>query len=180
MPLKSTDDDAILVRAARTDTEAFALLYDRYIQRLYHYCHYRTNNARDAEDLTSQVFLAAMEAFPRYRQDGHFAAWLFTIARNKVADHYRRAADPSLEQAVLRPADSDPAGEAESSQQREALLRAVRELDEEEQELIRLRYAAGLSFAEIGSALHKSEGAAKKMLYRLLERLKSGMEAGDE
>jgi RNA polymerase sigma-70 factor (ECF subfamily) len=175
-----SQDDSALVRAAQTDAEAFALLYDRYVQRLYHYCYHRTNNVRDAEDLTSQIFLAAMEAFPRYRQDGHFAAWLFTIARNKVVDHYRRAADLSLDEAVLPPAHSDLTGEAESSQQRESLLRAVRDLGEEEQELIRLRYAAGLSFPEIGRALHKSEEAAKKMLYRLLERLKSGMEVGHE
>jgi RNA polymerase sigma factor (sigma-70 family) len=173
-----SQDDPALVRAARTDAEAFARLYDRYVQRLYHYCYHRTNNVRDAEDLTSQVFLAAMEAFPHYRQDGHFAAWLFTIARNKVVDHYRRAADLPLEEAVLPSAHSDLASEAESSQQRESLLRALRELPEDEQELIRLRYAAGLSFAEIGRALHKSEDAAKKTLYRLLGRLKGEMEAG--
>ena len=175
-----SQDDSALIRVARKDAEAFALLYDRYVQRLYHYCYHRTNNVHDAQDLTSQIFLAAMEAFPRYRQDGHFAAWLFTIARNKVIDHYRRAADLSLEEAALPPVQFDLTGEAESSQQKEALLRAVRDLGEDEQELIRLRYAAGLSFAEIGRALHKSEDAAKKTLYRLLGRLKSGMEAGNE
>jgi len=113
-------DEVALVRAAQTDAEAFAVLYDRYVQRLYHYCHHRTNNARDAEDLTAQTFLAALEGFPRYRQDGHFAAWLFAIARNKVMDYYRRAPNVPLEEAALPPFQADLAGKAEGN----ALARA--------------------------------------------------------
>ncbi len=180
MQFTSARDESALVRAARTDIEGFALLYDRYVQPLYHYCYQRTNNVHDAEDLTSQTFLAALEAFPRYRQDGHFAAWLFKIARNKVTDYYRRASSVPLEEWTLPAHHPDLAGEAEASQQNHALLCAIRALSEDEQELIRLRYVAELPFAEIAKALHKSEDAAKKMLYRLLARLKSQMEAGHE
>ena len=180
MQLTSAQDESALVRAAQTDAEVFALLYDRYVQRLYHYCYHRTNNVHDAEDLTSQTFLAALEAFPTYRRDGHFAAWLFTIARNKVVDHYRRTPNLPLEELTVPPFHSDLAGEAELSQQRAVLMHALRALTDDEQELIRLRYVAGLPFVEIARALHKSEGATKKMLYRLLARLKSQMEAGHE
>jgi RNA polymerase sigma-70 factor (ECF subfamily) len=173
-------DEAALFAAARTDREGFAQLYDRYVQRVYHYCYHLTNNVHDAEDLTSQTFLAALEAFPRYRWDGRFAAWLFTIARSKVVDHFRRAPHVALEDSALPPAHSDPAGETELSQQEGLLLDALRALHEEEQELIALRYVAELPFAEIAKALHKSEEATKKMLYRLLVRLKSQMEAGHE
>ena len=169
-----------MVRAARTDTEAFAQLYDRYVQRLYRYCHHRTDNVRDAEDLTSQVFLAAMEAFPHYRQDGHFAAWLFTIARNKVVDHYRRT--PNLLWTKRRPRPSIPISrtETELSHQKDTLLRLIQALAEDEQELIRLRYVAELPFVEVARALRKTEGATKKMLYRLLKRLRTEMEAAHE
>ncbi len=180
MQVTSAQDESTLVRAARMDTQGFALLYDRYVQPLYHYCYRRTHNIHDAEDLTSQTFLAALEAFPRYRQDGHFAAWLFKIARNKVADYYRGAPSIPLEEWTVSAHHPDLAGAAETSQQNQILLRAIRALSEEEQELIRLRYVAQLPFAEIGKALHKSEDAAKKMLYRLLARLKSRMEAGHE
>ena len=180
MQLIPTEDEPALIRAAQTDAEAFAILYDRYVQRLYHYCYHRTNNVRDAEDLTAQTFLAALEALPHYRQDGHFAAWLFTIARNKVMDFYRRTPHLSLEESTAQPLLSDLAGEAENSQQKEGLLRALRALTEEERELIRLRYAAELPFVEIARSLRKSENATKKMLYRLLGRLKSQMEAEDE
>jgi RNA polymerase sigma-70 factor (ECF subfamily) len=180
MQFTSTQDESVLVRAAKTDTEVFALLYDRYVQPLYHYCYHRTNSVHDAEDLTSQTFLAALEAFPHYRWDGHFAAWLFTIARNKVVDYYRRTPNVPLEESMVPPFHSDLADETEISQQKGILLHAIWALNEDEQELIRLRYVAELSFAEIAKVLHKSEGATKKMLYRLLARLKSQMEAGHE
>lgn len=176
MQLDPSSSETAVVGAAKTDAGAFAILYDRYVQRLYHYCYHRTNNAHDAEDLTSQTFLAALEALPHYRQDGHFAAWLFTIARNKIVDHYRRAPNSRFDESSALPSHSDPAGDAEFSQQRGILLRALSLLADDEQELIRLRYVAELPFAEIARALHKSEGAAKKMLYRLLARLRSQME----
>lgn len=175
-----TEDESALVKAAQVEAEAFAQLYDRYVQRLYHYCYHRTNNVHDAEDLTAQTFLAALEALPHYRQDGHFAAWLFTIARNKVVDYYRRTPNLPLDDSTAQPFLSDLAGEAEISQQKEGLLRALRALTEEEQELIRLRYAAELPFAEIARSLRKSEDSVKKMMYRLLARLKSQVEAEDE
>jgi RNA polymerase sigma-70 factor, ECF subfamily len=175
-----TEDESALVKAAQLEAEAFAALYDRYVQRLYHYCYHRTNNVHDAEDLTAQTFLAALEALPDYRQDGHFAAWLFTIARNKVVDYYRRTPNLPLDDSMAQPFLSDLAMEAEISQQKEGLLRALRALTEEEQELIRLRYVAELPFAEIAKSLRKSEDAIKKRMYRLLARLKSVVEAEDE
>ena len=180
MQFTSAQDELALVRAAATDRGQFALLYDRYAQPLYHYCYHRTGNVHDAEDLTSQTFLAALEALPRYRQDGHFAAWLFTIAHNKIADHYRRASNISLEELLLPPVHADLAGATETSHEKAVLLRALRMLTEDEQELIRLRYVAELPFAEIAGVLHKSEDATKKMLYRLLARLKSQLEAGHD
>ena len=180
MQISQTTDELALVRLAQTDSQAFGALYDRYIQRVYRYCYYRTNNAPDAEDLTAQIFLAALEALPRYRQDSHFAAWLFSIARRKVTDYYRRTPHISLEASTLPPIHTDLAVDLEISQRREHLLRLIQELAEDEQELIYLRYVAELSFAEIGSALRKNEEAVKKSLYRLIARLKRELEADHE
>ena len=180
MQLSRTTDELALVRLAQTDSHAFGALYDRYIQRVYRYCYYRTNNAPDAEDLTAQIFLAALEALPRYRQDGPFAAWLFSIARRKVTDHYRRAPHVPLEEAILPPIHTDLAVDVESSQRREHLLRLIQGLGEQERELIHLRYVAELSFAEIARTIRKSEEAVKKALYRLIARLKRDLEADHE
>jgi RNA polymerase sigma-70 factor (ECF subfamily) len=182
MQLTQTTDESALVRLAQTDVQAFGALYDHYVQRVYRYCYYRTNSPPDAQDLTAQIFLAALEGLPRYRQNGHFAAWLFSIARKKVADFHRRAphAPQSLEEAALPPIQTDLGMDVEMSQRRERLRGLIQALAEEEQELIHLRYVAELSFAEIAKALRKNEEAVKKTLYRLIARLKSKLEADHE
>jgi RNA polymerase sigma-70 factor (ECF subfamily) len=180
MQFTPTTDESALVRLAQTDAQAFGALYDRYVQRVYRYCFYRTNNAADAEDLTAQTFLAALEALPRYRQDGAFAAWLFSIAHKKVADYHRRIPHLPLDESSLPAIQTDFGLDMEKSQRRESLLRLIRSLAEQERELIHLRYVAELSFAEIARVLHKKEDAVKKMLYRLSARLKSGLETSHE
>jgi RNA polymerase sigma-70 factor (ECF subfamily) len=180
MQFTQTTDELALVRAAQTDAQSFGILYDRYVQRVYRYCYYRTSNAADAEDLTAQIFLAALEALPRYRQDGHFAAWLFSIARKKVADFHRRKPHEPLDETTLPPIHTDMDLDMEKSQRRERLLRMIKSLAEDERELIHLRYVAELPFAEIARALKKNEDAVKKMLYRLIARMKSELEADHE
>src|SRR5512138_1447868 len=133
MQRTQTLDEPALVRAAQNDAQAFGALYDRYVQRVYRYCFYRTNHAPDAEDLTAQIFLAALEGLPRYRQDGHFAGWLFSIARKKVADFHRRTSHVPLDESMLPPIHADLALDVETSQRKERLLRKIRALAEEEQ-----------------------------------------------
>jgi RNA polymerase sigma-70 factor (ECF subfamily) len=175
-------DELTLVRAAQTDAQAFGALYDRYVQRVYRYCYYRTNHAPDAEDLTAQIFMSALEGLPRYRQDGHFGGWLFAIARKKVADFHRRTLyrQVPLDEAVLPPIHTDLAVDVEKFQRRERLLKRIQALAEDERDLIHLRYVAELSFAEIARTLQKNEEAVKKTLYRLLARLKQELEADHE
>lgn len=180
MQLSQLTDESALVRRAQSDAHAFGALYDRYVQRVYRYCLYRVNHAAEAEDLTAQVFLAALEALPRYRHDGHFAAWLFAIARRKVTDAYRRTSHASLEEAQLPPLHMELELTLEKRQRRESLLKLIQALGEEERELIHLRYVAELSFAEIAQSLHKNEDAVKKTLYRLVARLKTQLEADHE
>ena len=79
-----------LITAARQDPAAFGKLYDRYVQPLYRYLYSRLGSVHEAEDITSQTFMAAYEALPKYREQGQFAAWLFQIARSKMNDHFRR------------------------------------------------------------------------------------------
>lgn len=183
MQLTQMKDELALVRAAQTDAQAFGALYDRYVQRVYRYCYYRTNSPADAEDLTAQIFLAALEGLPHYRQDGHFAGWLFSIARKKVADFHRcplHSTQVALEEAALPPIHTDLAADVETSQRRERLLKRIQVLAEDERDLIHLRYVAELSFAEIAGALRKNEEAVKKTLYRLIARLKREVEADHE
>jgi len=180
MQITQITDEPALVRAARTDAQAFGSLYDHYVQRVYRYCYYRIGNEREAEDVTAQIFLAAFEGLQRRREDGHFAAWLFTIARNKVVEHHRSTRHEPLNESLLPPLHVDMELTMEESQRREHLLRLIQTLAEDERELIHLRYVAELSFSDIAESLRKNEDAVKKMLYRLIARLKAKMESDHE
>ena len=127
--------------------------------------------------------MAALEGLPRYRQDCHFAGWLFSIARKKVADFHRRTPHTThvpLDESVLPPIHTDLAVNLEKAQRKERLLKQIQALAEDERELIHLRYVAELSFAEMARTLQKNEDAVKKTLYRLLARLKQQLEADHE
>jgi RNA polymerase sigma factor (sigma-70 family) len=95
-------------------------------------------------------------------------------------DHHRRIPSLPLNEFTLPPIHTDMAVDVEKSQRREDLLRLIQSLAEDERELIQLRYVAELSFAEIAKVLRKNEDAVKKMLYRLIARLKTELEADHE
>lgn len=182
--ISSVDDgyDPVLVENARRDPLAFGELYRRYVVRVYRYLISHVGEAEDAEDLTSQVFTAAFEGLSRYHERGNFAGWLFRIARHKVGDFYRRKrSHVSLEQAgeTLRH-DWDPILQLEQRENMRKLSDLVSQLDEDQRELLRLRFAADLSYAQIGEVLGRSEPAVKMAVHRLLRRLQSDWEQHDE
>jgi RNA polymerase sigma-70 factor (ECF subfamily) len=165
------EDDAALVSAAQHDLTEFTALYDRYFQPVYRYLSSRVRSVPDAEDLTAQTFLAAIEALPHYHHRGHFSGWLFTIARNKLRDFCRqRPPDRPLDESHPDRRE-DPLAHAIHSDEIEQLALLVGGLDEADQELIRLRCAADLSFSEIAAAMGRKEEAVKKTFYRLAARL---------
>jgi RNA polymerase sigma-70 factor (ECF subfamily) len=172
----SIEDEAALVEAARRDPDAFAALYGRYLMPVYRYLLRRSNNVHDAEDLSAQVFIEALEGLVahRYREGGCFVAWLFTIARRRLVDHYRQrpAAQlgdpPSPEPGLL--------AAVEKGEDLQRLARLLIQLNEEQQELLRLRFSAGLSFAEIGLLEGRNEAAVKMAVYRALDYLRAHWE----
>ena len=166
-----------LIRAARQDPKAFGGLYLRYVEPVFRYLYSRLGNVHEAEDLTAQTFLAAFESFKSYRQEGHFASWLFTIARNKAMDHFRGRKDATpIDDLHEIPSGSDPLNAVIQSEQAAALSKLIRELPEEERELLRLRFLAAMSFPEMAHFLHRNEEAVKKTVYRLLARLHDRLE----
>jgi RNA polymerase sigma-70 factor, ECF subfamily len=173
----SIDDISGLIDNARQDPLAFARLYDHFSRSIYRYLYSRVGNQADAEDLTAQTFLTAFEKLPRYRERGHFKAWLFTIARNKAMDHFRKKRpEAQLDAAEMRTEQNDLLADLIQSEQVQQLSSLIRSLDRKEQELLRLRYVADLSFAEMAALLGKRQDAVKKSLYRLQTRLQGQLE----
>jgi RNA polymerase sigma factor (sigma-70 family) len=165
-----------LVRAAQADARAFEALYLRYVKQVYRYLYSRIGSQADAEDVTAQTFLSALESFGRYRHEGYFGAWLFSIARRKAVDYFRQAGHSQFLPDDLPALDPDLLQQAVRSERLRELQTLLLELTEDEQELLRLRYAAQLSFGEIAFLMERKEDALKKSLYRLLDRLHSRLE----
>lgn len=159
----------LVQRAIQRDAAAFGELYSTYLNKVYRYIYYKVGNATEAEDLTEQVFLQAWEAIDRYRQQGApFAAWLFRLAHNRVIDYHRTKKshaplDPSLE-------DSRPGPEEIVARRLDVqnLKQALKRLTEEQQQVILLRFVEGMSHAEVGAIIGKSEGAVRSIQYRAL------------
>ncbi len=174
-------DDLPLIEAAREDPKEFGSLYNLYVERVFKYLFSRVGNVKEAEDITSQTFLAAFESFRHYRHDGHFSSWLFTIARNKAMDHFRRRKNLLfLEKADEVSQSQEPLQAIIQSEQSAALGQLIATLPEDERELLRLRFLAEMSFVEIARLLHRNGDAVKKSIYRLLARLHSQLEVSNE
>lgn len=173
-------DDAALVQAARRDTAAFAALYRRYVTPVYRYLCSRAGNEADAQDLTAQVFLEALESLHRYHDRGNFAAWLFTIARRRAIDHYRHRPTLTLEEIAEPADDRDPLSNVMRHESLVRLAALVSQLNDDQRELLRLRFAAGLTFGQMGNVLGRREAAVKMAVHRLLEHLKDQWGATDD
>lgn len=168
----SQDEEAVLLAECQADPAAFTSLYRQYLGAVYRYVYFRVGSRVEAEDLVSQIFLAALEGLPDYRHRGYFAAWLFGIARRKIADHYRKPrVDPLHSLAESAAADPDPLTQVILGEELSALQALIARQLPADQELLRLRFAAGLSFEQIAAILRRSPAAVKMSLYRLLDRL---------
>jgi len=166
--------DEKLAREACHNATAFATLYHRYFHRVYGYHLSRTCNVQDAQALTSQTFVATLEGIASYQGRGSFAAWLFSIAYHKMADHFRlRAPQVSLEVAVELPHPAPaPEDMAVERSQLSQISHALGRLAPERAEALRLRVYGGLNAAETGRVMGKSAAAVKMLVYRALKDLR--------
>jgi RNA polymerase sigma-70 factor (ECF subfamily) len=177
-PADGGADDAHLAEAAKRDPCAFGELYDRYYTRVFRYVFHRVGNIADSEDITAVVFMKALEGLPSYQPTRNtFAPWLFRITRNTVVDHYRRQRKQSpLEGLDAESPGADPVLTILVDEQRTSLHTLLEELSSEQRDVILMRYAADLSFAEIAAALKKNEPAIRMLLHRGLRKLRTVME----
>ncbi len=175
--IEQQDQDEIdLARNAIIDANAFAELYRRHIARVYRYHVVHTGNAKDAEDLTSQTFMAALEGIRSFHGTGSFAAWIMGIAFRKRLMFFRRngsRAEVPLDAALYYPSPDLPTDKAASQRlQLESVSRALRQLSPDRSEAIILTFFGGLSNGEAGRVLNKSEAAVKMLISRGLQDLR--------
>ena len=179
IPLEITAENAIRL-AREGNSEAFSFLYNLNVTRIYNYIFYRIGSEDDAEDITSRVFYRAFGHIKTYEDKGiPFSAWLYRIAHNLIANWHRdrqRRKEVSLDDQPEMPHRVDlPETWIEKKQEMDLLLKGMRRLAPDRQQLILLKYLEDLSNAEIAVIMGRTEGAIKSLYHRALIALKDEM-----
>ena len=177
-PPSQSASDRLLVEAAQADPSKFEALYELHFELVYSFIVSRVHDRATAEDLTSEVFHKALANLSTYEwRDTPFAAWLFRIASNAIADQYKRANREQHGHDTLDP----PAPASISSKEMEIverhafLLRLVEQLPEIQRRVVRERFIEERSIKEIAQHLGKTEGAVKQLQFRALQTLRQQM-----
>ncbi|MCX8126110.1 MAG: RNA polymerase sigma factor [Dehalococcoidia bacterium] len=175
------DEESLVRRAQAREPEAFDQLYEAYFEKIYRYVAMKLGNAMEAEDVTQEVFLKALNSIASFRWKGTpFIAWLYRIAHNQVVDHYRRRPKSPLVpiEGLQLAEEGDPVEVAEQKTEMERVMRATKKLTEAQQEVIALRFVSELSIAETAQVMGRSEGAVKALQHSALAALRKILTAG--
>jgi RNA polymerase sigma factor (sigma-70 family) len=161
--------------------KTFAIFYEEYMPKVFRYIHFRLNDEEISEDLTSEVFEKALVNFKKYsKKKASFSTWIFTITKNTVIDYYRTSNKKQftpLDESYESPSRKLlPNEELEKKEERELLNNSLKQLSEEEQELIRLKFSARLNNRQIASMTGMSESNVGVKLYRTLKKLRGNLQ----
>lgn len=165
----------LVKRSQCGDKEAFGKLYDIYLTAIFRFVYFKIGSREDTEDLTEQVFLKVWQHIGKYNyKKNYFSSWLYTIARNQIIDYYRTYKKNVGLEDWLEQAPSQPENTSLVEQQllQEKLLKKIKQLSEEQQQIITLKFFENLSNKEIAQIINKSEGSVRIAQYRALKNLK--------
>jgi len=166
-------EERLLVEAAQKDPARFIDLYEANFERVYAFVSRRVNSRADVEDITSQVFQQALANLPRFEWRGvPFAAWLYRIAANAVADRWQSLAREDGRPVMDAPSVEFDDSEIERTEHRAQLFRNVAKLPAEQRRVIEMRFVEEKSIVEISKVLGKSTGAVKQLQHRAFEKLR--------
>ena len=168
-------DSRLIQRARQGDQEALGVIYDCLYPSVFRYVYYRVLDQETAEDLAAEVFVRMVERIGAYEQhERPILAWLYTIARNLVTDHYRlqgQADHLPLEESLVAGETHLPSQAAERRQDQDCLTRALEYLTEEQRQVILLKFVEDREIAEVAAVLGKNERAIRSLQHRALAAL---------
>lgn len=173
--MSSNEEQQLILAAKNGDRAAFAKLYEQNVRQIYAYVRQRVSEDEIAEDMTSDVFVRAIETLDRYEQRGvPFLGWLYHIAHGLVVDYYRRQKKRSTEQPIEDiplVAEHNPEAAAFANIRQEDLLQVIRQLTEEQQQVIMLRFIQGYNLSETAELMGKKPNAIKALQFRAVRAL---------
>jgi len=172
------DENSLIRRAKEHDQEAITQLYEDNFNRIYRYVLVKTGDRMEAEDITQQVFLKAIQSISGFKIKGvPFSAWLYRIAHNQIVDYYRKKAkrvSVPLEENITSGKD-DPTREVERIMDAESLSQAMMKLTKLQQEVLSLRFTGEMPIAQVARIMGKSEGAIKALQHSAILSLRKIM-----
>ena len=174
-------EESLIRRAQERDPVALTQLYEANFDRIYRYIAVKIGDRMEAEDLTQQVFLNAVQSIGSYKYKGMpFSSWLYRIAHNQIVDYFRKKAKrPTVAlDDTDPPGGDDPEKATETKLTMEELARATQKLTEAQREVISLRFGGQLSIAECARTMGKSEGAVKALQHSAVAALRRVMAPG--
>ena len=172
------EEQSLVLQAQKCDQEAFAKLYEQNFDKIYRYISLKVGNNTEAEDMTQQVFIKALQSISSYKwKDVPFSAWLFRIAHNQVIDYYRKQSRQSTTPLYeyMAVTNFNPEKEMEDKSDIERLLIASKKLTAAQQEVIALRFAGELPIAEVARIMGKTQGAIKALQHSAIASLRKLM-----
>lgn len=176
-------DDGGLVHRIRQDCVDFGTCYREYVLRIYRYFYRQLGNQADSEDLTAATFVKALSSISRYREQGSFASWLFSIAHHTLSDYQRRRhyqIDLDSVVAVLPGGDLSTEAQVLRAEESRLLHTLIQQLPADQREALALRFFAGLHTAEVATVLGRSDGAVKMLIHRAMENLRAAYRKEEE
>lgn len=168
----SANINDLVEKAKKGNKQAFADLYEFYFDKISQYIYFKVRDSEVAMDLSQQTFLNAWRSIDQYHDIGlSFSAWLYTIAHNLVVDYFRKRKQAIRIYDILETLSQEPTF-VDQTLDRDQLDRAIAKLNENEQQVILLRFLEGFTIEEIAKILAKSKGAVSTIQYRALAKLK--------
>jgi RNA polymerase sigma-70 factor (ECF subfamily) len=169
----------LLEQARRFDPDALRALHNRLYEPVQRYVHFKVSDPQASEDLISEVFLRVLEALKQGKMWKTTPdAWIFGIARNVVADHYRktsRRSEVALDERLAMSDEQNPTQRVIVAEQHEELAQAITALTDEQRDVVLLRFMEGLSINDVAEAMGKTPGAVKGLQHRALRALSEAM-----
>jgi len=171
------DENKIIVKCQNGDSEAFGLLYDAYIKKIYNFVYYKTHNKETAEDLVSQAFMKALKNINSFKAEkGKFSSWLYAIARNLVIDFYRSTEiSENIDDVWDLSDDCDIEKDIDVRNSVANVKQYLQKLSSSQREIVVMRVWEGLSYKEIADILGKSEDSCKMNFSRVIRKLRKEM-----
>ena len=172
-------EESLIRRAQQRDQVALTQIYEENFDKIYRYIVLKIGDRTEAEDMTQQVFLNALQSISSYRFKGlPVSSWLYRIAHNQVVDHLRKKSkrgDVPLDESLPVAASDDPGAETEIKMQIEEVAAAAQKLTPAQREVISLRFAGDMAISEVAKVMGRTEGAIKALQHSAILALRKAL-----